>query len=170
MGDIAAMSESNQENIFSVKFEGSGLYPLGKTIRANKIIVYTDATYIGRLGLGIGVDLPTAISKSPAFCHTSNPRRSISGQVLPCLAGIAYREISLDTRYRIDRFIMDEIIKGYEMAGKGFPFFITLDGEKHRIPFSEKLYAIDTRQQRLIFESSVKDFLFSRRFNFRECF
>jgi hypothetical protein len=117
------------------------------------------------------VRLGTAIPKEPAFASTHAPRRTLSGQVIPGTGGYRFRRVSVDTRYKIGHEAMDEIIEGRETIARGYPFFISFDEEyEHdRLPF-RRLYAADTEQQNISFESSVTRFLFSRRFVFEEAF
>jgi hypothetical protein len=65
---------------------------------------------------------------------------------------------------------MNEIMDAYStQIGKGMPFFLLFDDEARRLPFL-RLYAQDTNQQKLSFESGVNCFRFSRKFVFEECF
>jgi hypothetical protein len=64
---------------------------------------------------------------------------------------------------------MSEIMKGYPQISRGLPMFIDFEDEKDRLPFT-KLYACDTMQQEMSFESSINKNLFSRKFVFEERF
>jgi hypothetical protein len=152
-----------------VNFTENGLYLLKNEALASRITIKTDAVYIGRLGAGLGVHIPTAIAKEPSFASTSNPRVTLSGQVIPGAGGYHYRTLSLDSRYKITREIMDEIWAGYETAGKGFPYFIDLADEAYKLPFS-KLYAADKNQGGMTFQSGVRRYLYSKKFDFEERF
>ena len=75
----------------------------------------------------------------------------------------------MDSRYKIDELAMGEIKEGCKYIAMGYPFFIDLRDEAYKLPFS-KLYAIDNSQQQFGFEGGIRRFLYSRRWQFRECF
>jgi hypothetical protein len=152
-----------------ILFDGNGLYRIDPIIVARIRIIH-NGTYIGRFGAGIGVRLGTAISKEPAFNSTREPRRTLSGQVIPGLGGYSYRSVQLDTRYKIGALAMSEISEAYpSQIAAGFPFFLLFDEEAHRLPFM-RFYAQDTSFKNMSFESGVNYFKFSRKFVFEECF
>jgi len=151
-----------------INFTGNGLYLINQ-IQTNTLTITADATYIGRIGAGIGINIPTSVRKEPAYCSTANPRMTLSGQVIHGAGGYNYRTISLDSRYKIDSFAMNEIENGYKYISKGYPFFIDLTDESYKLLFN-KFYGIDSNQQQMSFESGIRRFLYSRRFEFRECF
>ena len=153
----------------TVDFTGNGLYMLPNPVTETGIQIITNATYIGRLGMGRAVRIGTTVRKEPAFCSTAESRMTLSGQVISGLGGYNYRTVSLDSRYQIDETIMKEIEAGYKFTGMGYPFFVNFEDEAYKLPF-DRLYAVDTNSQRFSFESGVKRFLYSRRFDFRECF
>ncbi|MCL2294479.1 MAG: hypothetical protein FWC36_06420 [Spirochaetes bacterium] len=97
------------------------------------------------------------------------PRYTLSGQVIPGAGGYNYKRLSLDSRYKIDEFAIKEIQAGYTYIGMGYPFFIDLTTESYKLPFS-KLYANETSQQNMSFESGVNKYLYSKRWNFEERF
>jgi len=152
----------------TINFIGNGLYMINE-INTSQLTISFNGTYIGRLAAGIGIDIPTSIRKEPSYCSTANPRITLSGQVIHGAGGYNYKIISLDTRYKIDSFAMSEIENGYTYISRGYPFFIDLTDEYYKLPFS-KFYGIDTSQQQMSFESGIRRFLYSRRFEFRECF
>jgi FlaG/FlaF family flagellin (archaellin) len=158
-----------QVNSFSFTYIDNGLYIMPGTALANRIVIDTNAKTIGRVGAGLCVDIPTAIAKEPAFCSTSEPRITLSGQVVAGRGGYNYKTVSLDSRYKINSFAINEIKNGYKYIGMGYPFFIDLSVENYKLPFS-KFYGIDTNQQNISFESGIKKYLYSRRFEFKECF
>jgi len=168
-GDFTVAFNDLGNTVFHFQFTKDGLYVMDKTIIASAITITTNATYIGRIAAGIGVHIPTAISKEPAFYSTSEPRTTLSGQVIPGAGGYNYKTVSLDSRYKIDAFAMGEIIDGHQAIGKGHPFFIDLSDEAYKLPF-DKLYAIERNQRQMGFESGVRRFLYSRRFEFEERF
>lgn len=158
-------------NIGNIKinFIGNGLYYLNKTFNISELIIETDATYIGRLGAGIGIRIPTAIAKEPAFLSTNKPRFTLSGQTIAGIGGYNYKAISLDSRYKINEQALNEIQKGYKYIGMGYPFFIDLSDEAYKLPFS-KLYATEKNQTNISFEGGINKYLYSKRWNFEERF
>jgi len=154
---------------YQFQYTIDGLYANNKTVNASVITITTNATYIGRIAAGIGIHIPTAIAKEPGFCSTSQPRVTLSGQSVPGAGGYYYKTLSLDSRYKINALAMNEIIAGREAIGKGYPFFIDLSDEAYKLPFN-KLYANERNQQEMVFESGVRRFLYSRRFEFEERF
>ena len=155
--------------VFNFNFTNSGLYPMSRPVTTSRIIINTNATYIGRIGAGIGIRIPTSIRKEPGFASTSVPRYTLSGQVIPGLGGYNYRTLSLDSRYKLNLESMKEIEEGYNFIGRGYPFFIDLSDESYKLTY-DKLYATDKNQNKLSFESSVFKPLFSRRWDFEERF
>jgi hypothetical protein len=154
----------------TVTFKENGLYLLSREYKnIEEIDITFSSSHIGRLAFGKAVNLKTSISKEPTLVSTNKPRVTLSGQVIEGLGGYNYWRVSLDTRYKIDTDKLNEIIKGFPSLSKGLPMFISFEDEKDRLPF-ERLYANDTSQQELSFESSINKSLFSRRFIFEERF
>jgi hypothetical protein len=151
-----------------VDISTNGLYLFPET-NAYDILIKCDGSYIGRIALGKAVNLKTSISKEPTLVSTNSPRITLSGQVIDGLNGYNYWRVSLDTRYKIDKEKMKEIIKGFPSLSRGLPMFVSFEDEKERLPF-ERLYVNDTNQQELSFESSINKNLFSRRWIFEERF
>jgi hypothetical protein len=154
---------------FSFRYTANGLYLMNKTILASRMTIYTDATYIGRIGAGIGVHIPTSVPKEPSFNSTSEPRVTLSGQVIQGAGGYNYRTLSLDSRYKIDEFAMKEIQNGFKYIGMGYPFFMDLTKESYKLPFN-KFYANEKNQGQMSFEGGVRKYLYSRRWDFEERF
>jgi hypothetical protein len=152
----------------SITVSGNGLYLLPEA-EVNRVNIQCDGAYIGRLALGRAVNLCTSIPKEPAFVSTSKPRVTLSGQAIEGLGGYNYRRVSLDTRYKIDRDKMDEIIKGFPALSGGLPLFASFEEEAARLPF-RRLYCNDTNQQEMSFEGGVMKPLFSRKWVFEERF
>jgi hypothetical protein len=168
--DFIINFDDNDNTVFNFSFSENGLYVMPKTVIASQITITSpNATYIGRLGAGLGVNIPTAIAKEPSFKSTSEPRVTLSGQVVPGKGGYNYRTLSVDSRYKIGEGIIKEIEAGYNFIAKGYPFFIDLSDESYKLPFS-KFYANETSQQSMTFQSGVRRFLYSRRFEFEERF
>ena len=157
------------DTVSNFEFTENGLYVMNKNVFVSKIIIETDATFIGRIGAGVAVNILTAVAKEPAYCSTNEPRKTLSGQVVKGLGGYNYRTLSLDSRYKIDEFAMSEIKEGYKYISQGYPFFIDLTVESYKLPFS-KLYANERNQQMTSFESGILKYLYSRRWEFEERF
>jgi len=155
--------------IFTVSNNENGLYVMNNTIRADRILIETRLNYIGRFAAGIACNIPTAVMKEPSFLSTSEPRITLSGQVVKGAGGYNYRAVSLDSRYKITQEIMSEFDKGKKYIGAGYPFFIDLTEEGYKLPF-KKLYANEKNQRSMTFQSGVTRFLYSRRFEFEERF
>ena len=153
----------------TINFIGNGLYMLPNPQNTPGITVTTNATYIGRLGVGLAMQIGTSVRKEPSFNSTAEPRTTLSGQVIPGRGGHIFRAVSLDSRYKIDETIMNEIKEGYRYISMGYPFFINLEDEAYKLPF-DRLYAIDRNQMQMGFESGVTRFLYSRRWDFEERF
>jgi len=154
----------------NINFKGSGLYYI-KNIkrRTGRLIIITDATYIGRIAAGMACNIPTSVTKEPALKSTSEPRKTLAGGIIPGAGGYNYRALSLDNRYKINKEIMLEFEAGYKYIGMGYPFFIDLTDESYKLTYS-KLYASEKSQISTVFQSGVHKFLYSKRFEFEECF
>ena len=154
---------------FTFSYSENGLYCFNKTINASQITIQTTSNYVGRIAAGFACSIPTSVAKEPSFNSTSSPRTTLSGQVIHGLGGHNFRTVSLDSRYKIDSKIMNEIQEGYKYIGMGHPFFIDLSIESYKLPFN-RLYATERNQRQMSFESGVKRFLYSRRWDFEEKF
>ena len=153
----------------NINFKGNGLYEIPYHANMDNITIDTDATYIGRFAVGIACNIPTSITKEPSIMSTSEPRVTLSGQIIAGAGGYNYRALSLDSRYKITKEIMQEIEAGYKFIGMGYPFFIDLSDESYKLTF-DKLYANERSQRSMTFQSGVNRFLYSRRFEFEERF
>ena len=167
-GFSIAFNDSNN-TIFDFTFSANGLYVMDRTVTASQMIITTNASYIGRLAAGLAVNIPTSIAKEPAFRSTAEPRLTLGGQIVAGAGGHIFKTVSLDSRYKIDKASMKEIEDGYFFTSMGYPFFIDLSDESYKLPFS-KLYANERNQRAMSFESGVRRFLYSRRFEFLERF
>jgi len=166
---LTIMFNDDNNTFFEVNSDDNGLYVMSKTIRASQITIITKSSYIGRFAAGIACNIPTAVMKEPSFLSTSEPRITLSGQVIKGAGGYNYRAVSLDSRYKITQEIMKEFENGKKYIGAGYPFFIDLTKEGYKLPFS-KLYANEKNQRSMTFQSGVTRFLYSRRFEFEEKF
>jgi len=160
-----------QVNGHRINFVGNGLYilPLNNQFNTDGVTVSTNATFVGRLAMGRAVQIGTGVRKEPSFNSTAEPRTTLSGQVIPGRGGHIFRAVSLDSRYKIDETMMNEIKEGYRYISMGYPFFVNLEDEAYKLPF-DRLYAIDRNQRNMSFESGVTRFLYSRRWDFEERF
>jgi hypothetical protein len=166
---ITLVDINNNEYYEGYPFTRNGLYMLQKTYENIKTVKFVfSGTYIGRIGTGLAVNLKTSIAKEPTLASTASPRTTLAGQSIPGLGGYNYWRISVDTRYKIDKNKFNNIIAGYDILSKGYPMFISFDDED-KLPI-DKIYATDTNQQALSFESSINRPLYSRRFIFVEQF
>jgi hypothetical protein len=153
----------------SVMFSGNGLY-LIKPIVTDRITLTHDGSYIGRFGAGIAVNLRTAIAKEPGYASTAESRKTLSGQIIPGAGGYTYRTVSLDVRYKIDGKAVNQIEEAYnDQIGRGYPYFLLFDTEANRLPFP-RLYARDAKANEYVLQGGINRYLFSRKFEFEECF
>jgi hypothetical protein len=168
MGETNEAWQSGFQQI--VYYRGDGLYKLERPVITKRLTMTTDASYIGRIGMGRGVKLGTAIAKEPSFNSSEKGRLTLSGQRIPGIGAYNYRAVSLDVRYKIGEAAMYEIKTAYNtQIGPGLPFFLLFEEEARRLPFI-RLYAVDKKNSGVSFESGVNRFLFSRKFDFEECF
>jgi hypothetical protein len=160
---------NTQENVF-IYYDESGLYEVPPII-TDSVTIECDGTYIGRFGAGRGIALGTALAKEPSFNTTNENKKTQAGQIIPGAGGYNFRSVGLDTRYKIGGAAMSEIKAAYPgQIARGYPFFLLFDSEIRRLPFS-RMYARDASTDKFGFESGVHDrYLFSRKFDFEECF
>lgn len=156
----------------------SGLYMLSddylkmasEYIDVKHIDITPDMTVsIGRIGAGYAPRLYTAVAKEPGYASTAEPRRTLSGQIIPGKGGYFYRTLSLDVRYKIDEAAMAQIKSGLPCIARGYPFFIDLTEESYKLPLA-RLYATEKNQRNMVFQGGVNRFLYSRKFDFEEAF
>lgn len=146
----------------------NGLYKLSQTYTLSELTLSHNGTYIGRLALGMGVVLGCSPSREPGLWSTSEPRRTLSGQVVQGAGGVTGREIQVDVRYKIDHAAWLEIEAGHAQFGTGLPLFVLFDDETARFPWL-RLYA--STDNEMTFQSSVMgQRLYSRQFKFLEAF
>ena len=153
----------------NIKFKKNGLYTINQTIGIGDILIETDATFIGRIGAGIAVDIPTSIAKQPGWASTNKSRKTLSGNIIPGKGGYNYKTLSLDSRYKLNRDSIAELEAGFNIIGQGYPFFIDLEKESYKLPY-DKLYATEKNQSQWVLEGGAKYFLYSYKFVFDEAF
>ncbi len=144
----------------------SGVYELGEDITADTITIEHNGSYMGRIAVGNCMEICVSPTREPGFYTSIEARRTISGQVVPTAGGYGGQIIGVDFRYKIDEEIYTEFQKAYvTQIMAGFPFFMSFDPEFFPV---EKFYA-DT-DANMIFQSSLRRFKFSRRFEFKQAF
>jgi hypothetical protein len=166
---IYLIDTSDDKYYEAYRFTRNGLYMLEREYpNIKQINLVFSGTHIGRIGTGYAINLKTAVPKEPTLVSTAKPRVTLSGQNIEGLGGYNYWRISLDTRYKIDKDKLNNIIAGYPLLSKGYPMFISFDNEE-KLPIKQ-MYGVDTNQQSLGFESSINKPLYSRRFLLEERF
>jgi hypothetical protein len=166
--DFPENAEGQKETV--INYYEDGLYEIPPVI-ASAVTIECNGSYIGRFAAGRAIALGTALPKEPSFNTTTEKRKTLSGQVVEGAGGYNFRSASLDTRYKIGGPAMREIKAAYPaQIARGFPFFLLFDAEIKRLPFY-RLYAADKSADKFGFESGVHArYLFSRKFDFEECF
>lgn len=151
--------------------EKNGLYHFDNPITASVVhIVFQASTKVGRIAIGRGFKLGAAPAREPGFWSTSNPRKTLSGQVIAGVGGVTGRSLQVDFRYKVDREIFDEIALAYPLQlGRGYPIFISFPTatEQNRFPW-KRFYGVP--DLKWVFQSSVNKFLYSKKLNFTEAF
>ncbi|MDR1469348.1 MAG: hypothetical protein LBT00_08660 [Spirochaetaceae bacterium] len=162
---------ANMRDEALVSYDGSGLYEVPPVTASAVTIECAGGTYIGRFAAGKAVSLGTALAKEPSFNTTEKSLKTLSGQIIAGNGGYNFRSVGLDTRYKIGGEAMREIKAAYPgQIAKGFPFFLLFDSEVRRLPFY-RMYAKDKSTNKFGFESGIHErYLFSRKFDFEECF
>jgi len=154
----------------NIKYIGSGLYMLPREYSVRTLRVSLEGgTRIGRLAFGRAFDIPTTPAKELSYASTATEQLSVSGQLIPGAGGYGYRTLSLDSRYKLGPEALREIEAGYKIIGKGYPFFMDLESDVYKLPFS-KFYGIERSQKNWVFQGGVTRFKYSMKFNFEECF
>jgi hypothetical protein len=157
--------------VVSVPIDGNGLYVFPESVTAQSVQVEINGFFMGRLAMGRAFTFGIAIAREPGFNSTHVPRTTLSGQVVEGSGGYAYRTISVDLRYKIGLDAILEIQEAFTpQIARGFPFFLSFEEERDRIPFLPRLYAKEKGQLSMSFESGINKPLFSKRWTFEECF
>ena len=119
--------------------EKTGLYEI-PTLTEQNISITHNGTYIGRVALGFSRSLGAAPTREIGFFTTQSNRITASGQVIPGTGGYNGRRVSIDTRYKIDSDIWDDIEISFPLIAKGYPWFVKFsDKELNRFPW-QRLY------------------------------
>lgn len=144
----------------------NGLYLLSSEITTDSLNISHNGTYLGRFAAGKYTFLCASPTREPGFATTKVPRMTVSGQMVDSAGGITYRKISLDFRYKFNESIITEIEAAYinQISG-GFPLFLLFDKEDKKIHW-DRLYAYIGTE--FIFQSSINQYLYSKRFDLEE--
>ncbi|MCK4818532.1 hypothetical protein KA005_22370 [bacterium] len=127
-----------------------------------------NGTYIGRVAVGKYRDLYPSPAREPGFYTTQKPRVTASGNVVEGAGGVSGKELNLDFRYKFTLDIFNDIESAFStQIAKGFPFFLYFDKETQWISWL-RMYGQDTN--RMLFQSSVNRFLYSKRMKLIERF
>ena len=132
------------------------------------VTIEISGTYVGRIALGKYRDLYPSPAREPGFYTTQKPRVTASGNVVEGAGGVSGRELNLDFRYKFTLDIFNDIESAFStQIAKGFPFFLYFDKETQWISWL-RIYGRDTN--RMLFQSSVNRFLYSKRMKLIEAF
>ena len=145
----------------------AGLYEIGEIVKANQITIDHNGTYLGRIAVGMCTNMNISPTREPGLFTNNKRRVSVSGAIIPTAGGYGGRKQEVDFRYKITRDIWEEFERAYvTQIMTGFPFFIDFNSPEW-IPI-DKFYAYTDLN--LIFQSSINDFKYSKRFPFTEAF
>lgn len=147
----------------------NGLYMLALSLSTDTLTITHDGSYIGRIAAGYTPRLRASKSREPGFASTYQNRETLSANTIPGAGGVSRRRMDVDFRYQFDQVVWDQIALAHPtQLAKGFPLFLAFeDCEQNIFPY-KRLYGktdID-----LLFQSSVRGFLYSRRLPFLEAF
>lgn len=161
----------NGETINLVQPDTNGLYMLPQEYTSTTVTISLSSEFnVGRIAVGKAHSTPIAPAREPGMRSTSAPRVTRSNQVIPGLGGVSMRTFSVDVRYKFTREIWDDIYAAFPtQLGQGFPIFV--DFEKcdamQNYPFS-RLYA--QPDDKFVFQSAARKFLYSKKINLTERF
>jgi hypothetical protein len=145
------------------------LYPLDEYTL--QFTISHNGTFIGRVGIGEYRTLGTNPTKEIGFYSTENNRETLSGQVIPGAGGYSGRRFEADVRYKFTSEIYNDLEKAYpKQIAKGFPYFILLDDEQHKVPENMLHFYAQDKDNKLLLQSSTYKFLYSYKFSFYEKF
>lgn len=148
----------------------NGLYLLDE-MTSDTFTISHNGNFIGRVGIGIYRTLGTNVTKEIGFYTTNESRVTLSGQVIPGAGGYNGRRFEADVRYKIDSDIYDDILAAYtSQIMKGFPYFLLLDDEQHKLPATMLHFYASTDKPLSMLQSSTYRFLYSYKFQFYERF
>lgn len=149
----------------------NGLYLLDAEITADTFTITHDGNFIGRVGLGAYRTLGTSPTKEIGWYTTNESRTTLSGQVIPGAGGYNGRRFEADVRYKIDADVVADIQAAYtSQIMRGFPYFLLLDDEQHKVPATMLHFYAATDKPLSMLQSSSYRFLYSYKFQFYERF
>src|SRR4030042_3571095 len=140
------------------------IYPLDEYVPT--ITISHNGTFIGRVGIGEYRTLGTNPTKEIGFYSSEDNRETLSGQVIPGAGGYCGRRFEADVRYKIDSPVYDDTEKAYiKQISKGFPYFMYLDDEQHKLPSNMLYFYAQDKGNGILFQSSTYKFLYSYKFS-----
>jgi hypothetical protein len=149
----------------------NGLYVLGTELEDDEFTISHNGSYIGRVGVGEYRKLCGNPSMEKGWYTTSENRETLSGQSIPGAGGYSGRVLGFDVRYEIDETIYDDIDDAYALQiSKGFPFFMYLVDEQHKITSRMLRFYAKTDKPLSMLQSSTYQFKYSYKFKFMEKF
>jgi len=167
IGEASGTTASGTTHTFGIThtfaYTDSGLYMIGDH-RGSVVRITIDGSYVGRIGIGMAHNIPISPRREPGYVDPK-PRETVSAQLLPPVGEVSRRKISVDVRYRITAGMIAEL--GTASLARSFPYFLLFDQETTWLPW-RRLYARDKNRGAL--QSSVNRMIFSRKFDFVECF
>ena len=135
-------------------------------------ILFNSGATIGRIAAGKSRQIKTAEAKELGFYTNKKELRTVSGAVLPTIAGYAARQICLTSPYQITPEIYNDFRDAYITQGcQSFPMFIAFD-KSEAVKFNPiGLYRFyGNINNNFMFQTSVHKFLYSYAFTFTEAF
>jgi len=142
---------------------------LSQNIGITEMTIDHNGTYIGRLAAGEYRQINTTPRKEIGFFSTNENRKTLAGGVIPGAGGYSGRKVDLDVRYKLTEDILEDIETAYpDQIARGFPFFMLLDDEAFKLP--DNLYRFYGTAPISMFQSEIRQFLYSMKFQFTEAF
>jgi hypothetical protein len=161
----------NGQTVTLAQPDTNGLYMLPQTYTSSTVTLSISSEYtVGRVAVGTARSTPIAPAREPGLESTSNPRITLSNQVIAGVGGVSRRTFSVDMRYKFTKEIWDDIEAAYpQQIGRGFPLFVSFDdcNVAGHYPFP-RLYA--QPDAKFVFQSSVYRFLYSKKIKLTERF
>lgn len=151
--------------------DANGLYMLSQTYTSTTVSISLPSQYsVGRIAVGMGRQTGVSPSREPGFWSSSTNRVTREGQAIAGMGGVSGRKQSVDIRYGFNEEIITDIKKAYPpQISRGFPLFISfIDCSFPGMHMFKRLYAIT--DLRYTFQSSVMQFLYSKKMMFTERF
>jgi hypothetical protein len=154
----------------STRKYNNGLYILDE-INGTKYEISHNGTFIGRVAVGEYRKLGVNPTMEIGFYTTNESRITESGQVIPGAGGMTGRTFDADIRYKFDRDVYNDLELAYrDQISRGFPYFLLLDDEQHKLPTNMLRFYGGTDSPLSKLQSSTYKFLYSYRFEFKERF